>query len=214
MSIRTQIFVIAGLTRHPLKIVNTCLTDTMGLRVKPAKTAIILSVPFLLVLATVFVIDNSLTRSVVSGKYFWFYGAMELVSIATAVSFIIYRKPVRFSIFDGLIAVFCLSGLGVTYYHTGGITTKFILALLLLILYFYFRIFLAQNKRNLSCLLLCFILTGLVEAVWGLKQLYGFSFSQHHLFKTTGSFFNPGPYAGYLVVVFPMALYYWVHGAR
>ncbi|GHT88303.1 membrane protein [Bacteroidia bacterium] len=180
--------------------------------VKPAMTEIMLSVPFLLVLATVFVIDNSLARGVVTGKYFWFYGAMGLVSMATALSFIVYQKQVRFSIFDALVAVFCLAGLGVTYYHTGGITTKFILVLLLFILYFYFRIFLAQNKRNLPLLLLFFILTGLVEAVWGLKQLYGFSFSQHGLFKTTGSFFNPGPYAGYLAVVFPMALYYWVHG--
>ncbi|GHT49407.1 membrane protein [Bacteroidia bacterium] len=178
--------------------------------VKSAMTEIMLSVPFLLVLATVFVIDNSLARGVVSGKYFWFYGAMGLVSMATAVSCMVYRKPVRFSIFDALIAVFCLSGLGVTCYHTGGITTKFILLLLLLILYFYFRIFLSQNKRNLPGLLLFFVLTGLVEAVWGLNQLYGFSFSQHHLFKTTGSFFNPGPYAGYLAVVFPMALYYFL----
>jgi hypothetical protein len=48
----------------------------------------------------------------------------------------------------------------------------------------------------------------LVEAVWGLRQLYGFESSQHSLFKLTGSFFNPGPYAGYLAVVFPLALHY------
>ena len=50
------------------------------------------------------------------------------------------------------------------------------------------------------------IITGLVEAVWGLRQLYGFLPSQHSLFSLTGSFFNPGPYAGYLAVVFPLAL--------
>jgi len=58
----------------------------------------------------------------------------------------------------------------------------------------------------------CFliILTGLAEAIWGLMQLYGFRPSQHNLFKLTGSFFNPGPYAGYLAVVFPLALRYFL----
>jgi hypothetical protein len=35
-----------------------------------------------------------------------------------------------------------------------------------------------------------------------------FTASQHHLFKITGSFFNPGPYSGWLAMVFPMALGY------
>jgi hypothetical protein len=55
---------------------------------------------------------------------------------------------------------------------------------------------------------LAFVITGLIEAVWGLMQLYGFTSSQHSLFKTTGSFLNPGPYSGWLAMVFPMALGY------
>jgi tetratricopeptide (TPR) repeat protein len=51
------------------------------------------------------------------------------------------------------------------------------------------------------------MLTGLVEAVWGLRQLHGFAHSQHHLFKITGSFFNPGPYSGWLAMVFPVAFW-------
>ena len=47
-----------------------------------------------------------------------------------------------------------------------------------------------------------------------MQQLYGFKPSQHALLKLTGSFFNPGPYAGYLAVVVPMAIYYWVDGTR
>lgn len=41
------------------------------------------------------------------------------------------------------------------------------------------------------------VLWGSVEAVWGLRQLYGFSASGHSRYALTGSFFNPGPYAGY-----------------
>ncbi|MEI8204443.1 MAG: O-antigen ligase family protein, partial [Bacteroidota bacterium] len=42
--------------------------------------------------------------------------------------------------------------------------------------------------------------------VYGNLQLWGYYPSHHGLFKMTGSFFNPGPYAGYLAAVFPIAL--------
>ncbi|MCD7941657.1 MAG: O-antigen ligase family protein [Bacteroides intestinalis] len=51
------------------------------------------------------------------------------------------------------------------------------------------------------------VLWGSVEAVWGLRQLYGFSTSGHSLYALTGSFFNPGPYAGYLAMVLPVCLH-------
>ena len=50
------------------------------------------------------------------------------------------------------------------------------------------------------------ILLGGVEAVWGIRQLYGFASSNHSLFAVTGSFYNPGPYSGYLAMVFPLCL--------
>lgn len=50
------------------------------------------------------------------------------------------------------------------------------------------------------------ILLGGWEAFLGLRQLYGFSSSHHSLYALTGSFFNPGPYSGYLAVAFPVCL--------
>ncbi len=54
------------------------------------------------------------------------------------------------------------------------------------------------------------ILTGGVEAVWGLQQIYGLAASNHSLYAVTGSFYNPGPYSGYLALVFPVCLYEWL----
>jgi tetratricopeptide (TPR) repeat protein len=65
-----------------------------------------------------------------------------------------------------------------------------------------------KNKAIYGLCGLAFIITGLVESIWGLIQLYGFTSSYHNLFKTTGSFFNPGPYSGWLAMVFPAALGY------
>lgn len=51
---------------------------------------------------------------------------------------------------------------------------------------------------------------GMVETVWGMRQLYGFTASGHSHYALTGSFFNPGPYAGYLAMILPICLYHYL----
>ena len=50
------------------------------------------------------------------------------------------------------------------------------------------------------------IVTGGIEAIWGLQQVYGIAESNHSRYSLTGSFYNPGPYSGYLAMVFPLCL--------
>ena len=200
--------------------------------------------PFLLVLATVFVIDNRLANGVVSGKYFWFYGSMGLVCISTFIYSLTNKQPFRFSPTDGFVFLFTGS-VFLSAFLSSDISinsTKLTLLALLPVLYLCLRLVLepvggarcsvhdkgdtvtgdrSPVTRDLSPVtglqtVICFfiLLTGLVEAVWGLMQLYGFKLPQHALFKLTGSFFNPGPYAGYLAVVFPLALSFWVASNR
>jgi O-antigen ligase len=175
-------------------------------------------IPFLLVLSTVFVVSGDLANGVVSGKYFWFYGSICLVGIATLLVAVRSRQAFRFSVMDAgvllLVGNIYLSALALN--DTSHSTTKLLLLALLSALYFCFRMVpdvsgCRQFVRKICCIFI--VITGLVEAVWGLRQLYGFEYSQHSLFKITGSFFNPGPCAGYLALVFPMALYYTLHPA-
>ncbi len=74
--------------------------------------------------------------------------------------------------------------------------------------------FVLKQKKHLSypayCLSIALMIWGGVEAVWGLCQLYGFAVSGHSRYALTGSFFNPGPYAGYLAMVLPVCLYRWL----
>jgi len=175
--------------------------------------------PYLLALYTVFIIDNSLAHSVVSGKYFWFYGSMGLLAITTFICFLTNKQTFRFSVTDIFVFLFVGSVFlsAFLFSDVSANTTKLTLLALLLVLYICLRVAFEYSgdsrgwrvKPAMTSMLICFfiIFTGLVEAVWGLMQLYGLRTSQHGLFRLTGSFFNPGPYAGYLAVVFPMALY-------
>ena len=52
-----------------------------------------------------------------------------------------------------------------------------------------------------------------VQAVVGLRQVFGFEASGHALYALTGSFFNPGPYAGYLAMALPVCLHEYLRSA-
>ena len=170
--------------------------------------SLVLLIPFCMVLSTVFALDDTLAMGVVSAKYFWFYSAMGVTSIVSLMVYgfrrnvlKIYPVDILLVLFVGFVLTFCYLTVNTPF------TTKWILLLLLLVLFFYLRIAL-KDKNLLFYIRLFLIITGLVEAIWGLRQLYGFVPSNHALFKLTGSFFNSGPYSGYLAVIAPLALYY------
>ena len=160
---------------------------------------------FGLAFCTVFQTDPTLANGIVSSKYFWFYGAMGILSLCVLLRYLAF-KPVRFhfSIVDLLVLCVCFINLFVSWSRQDAFSTRTILLVLCGFLYFYFRLFLTEQPRSRLVLLLIIMATAGIEAVWGLRQLYGFTLSHHHLFRTTGSFFNSGPFAGYLAVVMPM----------
>jgi hypothetical protein len=175
------------------------------------KTAdVFLSISVMMVLFTVFIINRDTAYGNISGKYFWFYTSMVILSIIAIPAIIIKRRErLIFKIPDLLILLFCLAAVLITLNHTGRLTNKCMLLIFATVFYFYLRIFLTGKSKLIYILCgLTFVITGLVEVVWGLMQLYGFADSQHGLFRTTGSLFNPGPYSGWLAMVLPMALGY------
>ena len=54
------------------------------------------------------------------------------------------------------------------------------------------------------------IALGGIEAAWGMRQIYGLAVSNHSLYALTGSFYNPGPYSGFLAMTLPVCLYEWL----
>ncbi|GAB6008822.1 O-antigen ligase family protein [Dysgonomonas reticulitermitis] len=169
---------------------------------------LILILPFILVLCTVFIVSHDLANGGVSGKYFWFFLSASLTSGSSFVLFLLNKKDVVFSYLDLFVVLFSISVCVVSCYNGDIITNKLVLLVLITILYFHFKVLFIQQKWALSLLVIFFIFTGFAEAIWGLKQLYGYSPSLHSLFRTTGSFFNPGPYAGYLAMILPLAFYH------
>jgi len=103
-------------------------------------TDFLLTVPFLMVLSTVFVVDNSLAHGVVSGKYFWFYASMGVVSITTLIFVATRKLHFRLTMFDWLILLFAGNILftSLVINDASQNTSKLVLLALLVVLYFNF----------------------------------------------------------------------------
>jgi len=91
---------------------------------------------------------------------------------------------------------------GIPFAHT-----KLIMFALLLVVYWLMRCLLTSIHQVAALIKVAIITTALVECLIGLNQLYGLSPSNHALFRITGSFFNPGPFSGYVGMIAPLALY-------
>lgn len=98
-----------------------------------------------------------------------------------------------------------------TYQYGKNISPEFFLFFIQIVLLWFILKTIYRFFPQCKMLVLTGLLAwGLVEAVWGLGQLYNYFPAKHALFKTTGSFFNSGPYGGFIALIFPLVLHYWL----
>ncbi len=72
------------------------------------------------------------------------------------------------------------------------------------------RILFCFNICTHGLISLSLIFWGICETFYGYLQLYGCIDSNNYLYKLTGSFQNPGPYAGFLATIFPLLLQFFL----
>ena len=178
-----------------------------------------------LVLVTPFIYSDELYNGLISAKQIWCWGAMALLILGYAIERLFSRKKTysALNLMDlSLLAFYfyfffraCFTPFTPVLYNE-----KFLNYSLLVMFYFIVKHACSEslnwktagnetnNKTNptIQIIVIILMLTGLVQAVWGLMQLYGFTRSFHSGFKITGTLFNPAPYALYLAAIFPIAL--------
>lgn len=156
-----------------------------------------------LVLATVFIITDNLPDETMAGKRYWFPFAL---TVATLCIFPVACRHCRISITatDTVTAFFIIYFITYAFLIPPVSAGRFRFGVALFIAWFCLRVYTAvYGRRELVFFLLS---AALVEALWGIGQYAGLFPAYHRLFGISGSFFNPGPYAGFLSVIFPVAL--------
>lgn len=110
------------------------------------------------------------------------------------------------------VAILLFAGIVFATYQYGKNLSPdfFLLFIQTVLLWFILKIIYRFSQKSKSFILIGLMVWGVVEALWGLGQLYDYFPTKHALFKTTGSFLNPGPYGGFIALMFPLTLYYWL----
>ena len=111
-------------------------------------------IPAILLIYTVFIIDNSIPKSIVMGQTFWFYKVMPLLSISVFISYLLNKERIKLSSIDLMFFLFIISGIGVTWIIAEEITPEVNLLFCSLILYFLFKVLLHQKGNTFHFLLL------------------------------------------------------------
>lgn len=161
----------------------------------------------ILLLCTSFATASSLANGIVMGKVFWFH--LSMIGLAGTVFVSIIAHPSNRLSFDTSDAfVLILFGIVLTTYAWGlnPEPEKLLFGGQLVCLWFMLKYLFISFPLLYSFFPVIIMISGAFEAIKGLSQLYGFTPSNHALFRLTGSFFNPGPFSGYLAVILPISL--------
>lgn len=124
---------------------------------------------------------------------------------------VVMRVKINRSVISNIIILLFAGIVFAAYQYEKNLSPEFFLFFIqMVLLWFILKITYRLFPKSKALVLIGLLVWGLVEAIWGLGQLYNYFPAKHALFKTTGSFLNPGPYGGFIALIFPLVLYYWL----
>ena len=171
---------------------------------------LLVSLSFGLALGTSVIVWWDIPNGTIASKIIYFNGAIAIVGgLVTVYGWLGQRRwQWHLNSTDRWVAGYFLYILLHWLISSAALNDRFLAQMLLLAVYGLTKQVFAgpDNGWPQSIALTLFLLTGLYQGVYGWLQLYGYYPSLHPLFKVTGSFHNPGPYAIFLSTYLPFAL--------
>lgn len=161
----------------------------------------------LLIICTPFAADPLMQNGFIAAKANWFLEMTVLFALAAAYAACMGVRPrLSFTWADGLVCGLTAVTLLTYDWSLRPEPEKLRMGASLVALWFTMRYALGSYPYLRLFFIVCLMCTGLLEALYGFAQLYGYAARNHPLFALTGSFFNPGPYSGYLAALLPLCL--------
>lgn len=152
-----------------------------------------------------FYYDAEVANAQVNSGFFALQGIMGICACVAVAASCLSRERFILNRTDYWVGIVILFGTGQNLLHSTPDITKLVL---LGVAYFTLRIVYNRTTQVMKIAGTILLLVGLAECWLGFRQLYGFTASNHAIYRLTGSFFNPGPYSGFLITILPIALYW------
>ena len=161
-----------------------------------------------LLLCTVFAMNPYIEDGLLMGKVFWFHAAVFLLAIFNLIFavWMKWNKGLTFNWADGLILLFALLTLLTYRWSFNPDPERLLFIGQCVILWFLLKTISSQWENFARLSFAVIIVVGIAEALCGVCQLYGLIESHHPQFKLVGTFYNPGPFSGYLAVILPLSV--------
>ncbi len=175
------------------------------LLIKPLYYVLIITICLLLVGLPQINISDYVQSTITSKFVVFVYSCIVIIGVWVLLIVISKPKAIEISKLD-ITLFLLLSYIIINRYliqPNYGFSIRYMELLGLSFLYIILR---SISIKNYVWFLLVIVISGIIQAVYGNLQLFGYYPSNHSGFKMTGSFFNPGPYAGFLTAVYPIAL--------
>lgn len=149
------------------------------------------------------------TESVIGTQILSFFRVSLVLAVCSLFYIFMVKSPNRLTVEDALAGALTLS-LTLNYWFVSPLTVpdSYWEYLFLGGVYVSLRILLPGNRVAGFAVLLAVLGVGCYETWLGLRQALGTAYSKHALYPVTGTFFNPGPFGGYLAAVMSVALAY------
>lgn len=163
---------------------------------------------FCLVLLTTFVADQGFAEHWTTSKRLWIYLTVPLCVLCAIIGFGVKKKiGIGITMADGCATLLLIISLATYDYALDAAPKQLVVVGLLYCLWWAIRLGLETYQRMRVMLFWCLLVLGLMSASFGVLQLMGIKQSLHSLFPVTGSFYNPGPYCGFISLFLPLAVW-------
>lgn len=168
---------------------------------------LLLMISGILLLCMIVKADPGLANGILVGKISWFHTSVFFLACSVLVMELTVRKSrFTFSLPDGLL-LFLLGVMLFTYDKEANLQPeKLVFYGQLILLWFLLRAVIQTYPDLKVFYLMVIMISGMVEAVWGMFHFYGDGSFVHPLLSEIDFSFRAGPLSGYLAVVLPVCL--------
>jgi len=184
-------------------ILNNKILSTIAALSKRSVYTYLLSIMiFLLFFITPFINNSSLANSSISSKSIFFLFSLSILVVIVVLSHGFKKVvPLQFKVSTvdtlGILLLFYILCNRYFFHDYQGFSFRFLDLLGLSVLYCVLRLL---PVGHFLYLFIAVIVSCIGQAIYGLLQLFNLASNNNTIFPVTGSFINPGPFAGYLAI--------------
>ena len=158
-----------------------------------------------LVASVMFSVDRSFTEPNETAKFIKLTNLIPIISVSSLILTFVKRN-VKFTLTDLLSLLFLVYYLISAFIRGSGNPRQFLLPVALAAVYVVVKVTVSGNDAGLKWIALAILSVSIIELISGIRQAFGYASSNHYQYTITGSFFNPGPFGGYLAFIFVLSL--------